>query len=117
MHPKDGKTSQRVYDIDGLGGGMIFWGLIYCLAFAAVMVVGHDRMSPFMLIFVGGSIISGFGLTVVGWCVLKRWRYSLLLASPVLIIGLLGFPTGTAISGYAIFLLWKQRHVFYPFKA
>ena len=115
MKTEDKESSHYIYDIDGAGGGFIFWGLIYSTANSVVIFAKHNGLEPFMLAFFCGSIVTGLCLAVIGFCLLKRWRFSLIVALPISAIGLLGFPTGTALFGYAIFILWKIRHPFYPF--
>jgi hypothetical protein len=73
-------------------------GLISFLPSAAVMLCGG--------ILYG---ITGFGLRK-----LKPWAR--IVATIVSVIGLIGFPIGTLISGYILYLLWskKGRTVFTP---
>lgn len=95
-HEASIKSIGRLYVLSGVLG--IFLSLLLPIAEAASLALS---VIPVIAVLVA---IGGVGVAVVK---LKRWaRFP---ATFIAVIGLLGFPFGTLINGYFIWLVWSAR--------
>lgn len=62
-----------------------------------------------------GVLLYGTALVLVGMGFTRRWRFTLLPAVPLCALGLLQFPLGTILFGWAAYAMWARRSQFYPF--
>ena len=63
----------------------------------------------------GGVLLYATALVLVGMGFTRRWRFTLLPAVPLCALGLLQFPLGTILFGWAAYAMWVRRSQFYPF--
>lgn len=91
----------------------ILWTLagLLPLAIAAFQKEALSTMLP----FAAYMLSLGIGTILVGFGIMKRWRYIWLPAIIICVLGLPNFPIGTLLFGWAIYALWKSRFGFYPF--
>jgi hypothetical protein len=109
------KQAEKV-DVMGFGGGFIFWGIIYAVVSLILLFPtrGYSDMPLLFWLSIAG-VCTGIGMVLVGMGIRRKWRYILLAAVPLYLLGLLQFPVGTAIFGWALRPLWFSRHHFFPF--
>ena len=62
-----------------------------------------------------GVLLYGTALVLVCMGFTRRWRFTLLPAVPLCALGLLQFPLGTILFGWAAYAMWARRSQFYPF--
>jgi hypothetical protein len=104
-------------DLDIAAAPFLIFGILYGLTGLLPLVIpivtryfDHDKTLLF-----GFMLGSGVALALIGVGLMKRWRFTLLPPLPLCILGLLQFPIGTILFGWALYALWTCRTLFYPF--
>ncbi|MDF9798554.1 putative membrane protein [Catalinimonas alkaloidigena] len=97
-----------------LGTLTVLTGLIIALFIAGSGLISGDENAMWVTSLVGGGF--GFfmaamgGVSILGgWGLLKRQEWARILVIILSIVSLPGFPFGTALGGYGLWVLFKQE--------
>ena len=119
MNESDGKprTSAEQGDLDVAASPFFAIGSLYALAglLGLGLCLATAVMDRGIVLLLGGMLLSGTALALVGMGFTRRWRFTLLPAVPLCALGLLQFPIGTILFGWAAYAMWARRSQFYPF--
>jgi hypothetical protein len=99
-HEASIKAIGRLYILGGIIGA------------ALVVATALNQTSDALAMFMVGALMIASG--AVGWGVVKLHRWARFPATALALLGLLGFPFGTLINAYFLWLLWgtKGRRIF-----
>ena len=114
----DNKTSSAQSDLEIAAAPFLAFGILYCIGALLPLIILPAVFRSFEylpLLFPAAMLFSGLGLVAVGIGLRRQWRFILPLAAVVCIPGLLQFPIGTLLYGWALRSLWIRRELFYPF--
>ena len=117
------KESLSSKDVNLIGGGAIFWGLIGTLSsllpllftIMRVIKIGTSHEAYFALTYMFMQLFTFVGLLIIGLFVIYQSRYVLFVLIPFSIIGLMSFPFGTVFYLFLLKGLWKFIPLYYPF--
>jgi hypothetical protein len=118
MKESDGEPRNPIEqgDLDVAASPFLAMGILYALAGLlglglrlAMEVTDRGLVLPL------GVLLYGTALVLVGMGFTRRWRFTLLPAVPLCALGLLQFPLGTILFGWAAYAMWARRSQFYPF--
>jgi hypothetical protein len=125
------KDASPQADLEMAAAPFLAFGILYCTwGVLSLLILGimsaadyfeHGKASAGLGIMTMPRLVAvlgiapGPGLLLVGIGLRKRWRYTLLIALPLCVLGLIDFPIGTVLFGWALYSMWKHRKWFYPF--
>ena len=118
MKESDGKSrnSGEHGDLNVPAWPFLAMGILYALA--GLLGLGLCVATGVMdrgLVLPLGVLLYGTALVLVGMGFTRRWRFTLLPAVALCALGLLQFPLGTILFGWAAYAMWARRSQFYPF--
>ena len=98
--------------VKSVGSLYLLGGLLSLLIFVGILfggMSGPGGVDPVAIVVVVFSTMMSVGMLITAWGLQKLHFWARVVSTVISVIGLAGFPIGTLINGYILYLLWSPK--------